>query len=141
MLGGGRCEVYLPNGTTLLGIIRGNLRKRRSWININDLILISCRDYQPNKCDIIHGYSNIDKHILVKKGEITTEFININNESDSQPDTNLIFLDEETEDVNISTELSDNTVEKNLEQIKDDLCKIEQQKPDNTDFNIDWDCI
>ena len=36
-----------------IGLVRGTLRKR-VWINIGDIILVSLRQFDKNKCDIIH---------------------------------------------------------------------------------------
>ena len=53
----------------LLAHARGSLR-RRDWINVNDLVLYSIRDYQPGKVDIIHKFTGEEAHRLQQYGEI-----------------------------------------------------------------------
>jgi translation initiation factor 1A len=56
MLGNGRLEAQCFDGTRRLGHIRGKLRKK-VWINQGDIILLSLRDYQDEKGDVILKYS------------------------------------------------------------------------------------
>ena len=60
-----------------LGIIRGKMRKR-VWINNNDIVIASLREFEVGKVDIIHKY-NAEEHHLIKS-EISTinETSNIN---------------------------------------------------------------
>lgn len=54
---------------TRICLIRGKMRKR-IWINSNDLILVSLREYDDEKGDVIHKYEENEIKKLVKKGEI-----------------------------------------------------------------------
>lgn len=65
VLGNCRFNLILEDGSEKLGILAGRLRKR-SWVNNNSIILSSIRDYQDNKCDIIHVYSDNDISSLKK---------------------------------------------------------------------------
>lgn len=56
MLGNGRLEAQCFDGIKRLAHIRGKLRKK-VWINQGDIILISLRDYQDEKGDVILKYS------------------------------------------------------------------------------------
>ena len=56
-------------GTTAIGIIRGAMRKK-VYINVLDVILVSIRDYEPGKVDVIHKYSNDEVRELIKLKEI-----------------------------------------------------------------------
>ena len=69
MLGNSRCECKCNDGRTRLGIIRGTLIKR-VWIQLNDLVLVSLRDYQDDKADIIHKYNSEEEKSLRQYGEI-----------------------------------------------------------------------
>tara|TARA_B100001175_G_scaffold235425_2_gene201817 strand:- start:15198 stop:15623 length:426 start_codon:yes stop_codon:yes gene_type:complete len=69
MLGNSRCECKCNDGRTRLGIIRGTLIKR-VWIQLNDLVLVSLRDYQDDKADIIHKYFSEEEKSLRQYGEI-----------------------------------------------------------------------
>ena len=56
MLGNGRLEAQCFDGQRRLAHIRGKLRKK-VWINQGDIILLSLRDYQDEKGDVIMKYS------------------------------------------------------------------------------------
>ena len=56
MLGNGRLEALCFDGSKRLAHIRGKLRKK-VWINQGDIILLSLRDYQDEKGDVILKYS------------------------------------------------------------------------------------
>jgi translation initiation factor 1A len=69
ILGGCNLEVFCYDGKTRIAHIRGKMRKRQ-WIRVGDTILIGLRDFQINKCDVLHKYR--DDHIkrLIQVGEI-----------------------------------------------------------------------
>ena len=52
--------------------IRGSMRKK-IWINKNDIVLVSLRDFQDDKADIIHKYDDSDVKRLKKMNEIIIE--------------------------------------------------------------------
>lgn len=56
MLGNGRLEAHCFDGVKRLAHIRGKLRKK-VWINQGDIILLSLRDYQDEKGDVILKYT------------------------------------------------------------------------------------
>ena len=56
MLGNGRVEVYCVDSVKRIGNIRGKM-KRRVWIGVGDVVLISLRDFQNEKCDVILKYT------------------------------------------------------------------------------------
>jgi len=70
MLGNGRCECKCYDGRTRLGHIRGKMHKR-VWICIGDTVLVSLRDYQDDKADIIHKYTSEETKTLISYNEIT----------------------------------------------------------------------
>ena len=72
MLGNGRLEANCFDGVTRLGLIRGKLRKR-VWIHPGDLVLVSLRDFEEGKCDVLSKYTPEEARILQKKGEIPVE--------------------------------------------------------------------
>ena len=82
MLGNNRCTVLI-DGVERLGIICGRLRNRRNaYVCVNDTVLVSRRDYQPDKVDVIHLYSDRDTRLLTKYGELTStpdEFEDVDN--------------------------------------------------------------
>jgi len=50
--------------------IRGKMKKK-IWINQGDTVLISLRDYQDEKADIIHRYKPEEARELKKNSRIT----------------------------------------------------------------------
>ena len=84
MLGHGRCytKAY-SDGICRLSVIRGIMRKKSKYfIRKGDTVLIGLRDYQDEKSDIIHLYSEDDVKMLKMYNEI---------EIDEEKDTNVEF--------------------------------------------------
>jgi translation initiation factor 1A len=70
LLGNGRLKVLcLTDNTERLGTIRGSMYKK-VWINKDDLVLVSLREYQDDKCDVIFKYNQDESKFLKKYGEI-----------------------------------------------------------------------
>ena len=69
MLGNGRLEALCFDGEKRLAHIRGKLRKK-VWINQGDVILLSLRDYQDEKGDVILKYSTDEARSLKAYGEL-----------------------------------------------------------------------
>jgi len=86
MLGNGRCECKCYDGRTRLGHIRGKMHKR-VWISIGDTVLVSLREYQDEKADIIHKYTSEETKTLISYNEITGH-IKIDNEDGINDDDN-----------------------------------------------------
>ena len=66
--GSGRYDLYCFDGTDRLGICAGNI-KRRTRIQIYDIVLISKWEFQDNKCSIIHKYDEDEVQELKIKNE------------------------------------------------------------------------
>ncbi len=88
MVGGGRCQIILPDQSTKLAIIRGKLRRRSSWISVGDLVLVSIRGYQDDKCDVIHKYTMGQIQILKKKSSLPDGFLSKFNKTETSNITN-----------------------------------------------------
>ncbi|KAJ4823113.1 hypothetical protein Tsubulata_046600 [Turnera subulata] len=69
MLGNGRCEAACIDGRTRLCHIRGKMHKK-VWINAGDLILVSLRDFQEDKADVILKYLPDEARLLKAYGEL-----------------------------------------------------------------------
>jgi translation initiation factor 1A len=73
-LGDRRMIVQMPDmKTDNIGIIPGRFRKR-CWFDIGDLCLVSFREYQDNKVDIIYKYTPDERRSLHRTGEIPIAF-------------------------------------------------------------------
>ena len=69
MLGNGRTTVQCFDGVKRLAHIRGAMRNK-IWIRLSDIILVSLRDYQDSKCDVIMKYSDEEVRNLKSYGEL-----------------------------------------------------------------------
>ena len=71
--GGPYLSVRLLSGETVMGIIRGKMR-RRVWMAINDIVLVGIRSFQEGKVDILHKYPEEHVRQLVEMGEMPDYF-------------------------------------------------------------------
>ena len=62
--------VAQKNSIDILCHVRGKMKKR-IWINEGDIVLITLREYEDGKADIIHKYSPEDANVLRKNGDLT----------------------------------------------------------------------
>jgi translation initiation factor 1A len=69
MLGNARVEAFCFDGVSRLCQIRGQMRKR-VWINVGDIVLVSLREFQDNKADIIWKYTPDEARSLKAYGEL-----------------------------------------------------------------------
>ncbi|CAE7431908.1 Eif1ax [Symbiodinium sp. CCMP2456] len=69
MLGNGRCDVQCVDGVKRLCHIRGKMRKK-VWCNQGDIVLVSLRDFQDEKGDIITKYTAEEARSLKAYGEL-----------------------------------------------------------------------
>jgi len=74
MLGNMRLEAQSMNGQKMQCLIRGKLKKK-VWISVGDVVLISIRDFQEDKADVIHKYTLDESRLLRSYNEIPESFI------------------------------------------------------------------
>jgi translation initiation factor 1A len=75
LLGSSRLKVLcLTTREEKIGIIRGNMRKK-VWIAKDDIVLISNREFEGNKCDIVHKYDSDEIKLLIKYKEIKKDYM------------------------------------------------------------------
>lgn len=70
VLGDCRVDCLCSDGTRRLCHIRGKFKKR-VWISTGDIVLISLRDFEDGKADIIHKYTSDEANILKEQKEIS----------------------------------------------------------------------
>lgn len=86
MLGNGRLEAFCFDGIQRLCHIRGKLRKK-VWINQGDFLLVSLRDFQDSKADVILKYSADEARTLRNMKELPESArINETNTFDKEDD-------------------------------------------------------
>ena len=70
-----KVDLFLPDSSMVMGCIRGNMRKRRkSSVKVDDVVLVSVREFQKDKVDIIHVYNEKEVRKLIQYGEIPDKF-------------------------------------------------------------------
>jgi translation initiation factor 1A len=98
VLGGGRMKVLcLGDNTERIGTIRGSMYKK-VWVSKDDIVLISLREYQDSKCDIILKYTNDEVRLLQKYGEVPKSFESDTSQKDVNQE-NLIEFNESEIDI------------------------------------------
>jgi len=98
LLGNCRASVISNSGVTSIGIIRGTLRKfnKRIMIENGDIVVISKRDFQDNKVDIVHKFNSDQSKSLIKNKELSNILITYYNNKKED----LVIEDiEEEEDI------------------------------------------
>ncbi len=80
MLGSGKFSAKCFDGETRICKIPGSFYKK-IWINVGDLVLVSVRDFEEGKCDVITKYSEIDANKLKKYG-VENHIVNTESNND-----------------------------------------------------------
>jgi len=73
LLGNRRVTLDCMDGKKRLGRIRGNMKKKRIFINKDDYVLVGLRDFQDEKADVLDKYTEQEIKKLIKAGEICDE--------------------------------------------------------------------
>lgn len=68
--GNGRFEANCFDGKIRLAHARGNLKKKKIFVKAGDVVIISLREFEDAKCDIIYVYKPKEIKELKKIGEI-----------------------------------------------------------------------
>jgi len=101
MLGNSRVMVILPDQSEVMGIIPGRFRKR-CWMGVNDIVLVSRRDFQDAKVDIVYKYENDEPNRLLKYAEIPGFFIDDTLSTDNNNIDSLIITNEEDDNTEVN---------------------------------------
>ena len=81
LLGNCRTQVITNSGIEAIGIIRGSLRKfnKRILIESGDIVVVSKREFQDSKVDIVHKYNQEQVQCLVSEGKLSNILCNFYN--------------------------------------------------------------
>jgi len=82
-LGNGRMQVLCDDGTMRIGKIRGKMN-RKVWIKKEDVVLVDIREFEKDKVDITHKYSDKDEKKLIGYGELPGEWYREEDESEDE---------------------------------------------------------
>jgi len=89
LLGSSRLRVMCSDGEERLCTIRGKL-VRRAWVHLRDIILVSLRDFEPGKVDMIHKYTDEEARNLRAYKEIPSS-MSAEKESEDNEADGLVF--------------------------------------------------
>jgi len=93
-LGDRRVMIILTDSTEIMGLIPGRFRKR-VWMSVGDIVLISKREFEKEKVDIIHKYNQEEARKLHKTNEIPDFFLDT--EAKQNEDDNIEFVADDDE--------------------------------------------
>ena len=81
LLGNCRVQVITNSGIDAVGIIRGTLRKfnKRILIETGDIVVVSKRDFQDSKVDIVHKYNQEQVNLLIQEEKLSNILCNFYN--------------------------------------------------------------
>jgi translation initiation factor 1A len=97
MLGNGRLTARCEDTVERMCKIRGSMR-RSEWISVGDLILVSLREFQDSKGDVLHRYPHEDVRRLRKIGELRAIKFADQREEVHEEEI-IVFEEEDDEDV------------------------------------------
>jgi translation initiation factor 1A len=96
-LGNGRYEAKFFDGHIRMAHAAGRLKRKKIFVNTGDVVVVSLREFQDDKCDIIYVYKQTEIKQLKKLGQIPMD---VSEESAEQKevDTGFDFEEKEEED-------------------------------------------
>ncbi|KAJ2455566.1 Translation initiation factor 1A [Coemansia sp. RSA 2336] len=105
ILGNGRMEVqcFDKENKKRLGHVRGALRKK-VWIGLGEYILVSLREFQDDKCDILLKYSDEEVKNLRKAGQLPEKTSNLDN---MEEDDDFVKFDKDEEVSDMDVDIDD----------------------------------
>ena len=77
ILGDGRFQCKCADGVDRIAHVRGKMRKR-TWLANGDIILVSIREFEPEKCDVVEKYKEKEVAKLKSAGEIPDTMVLVN---------------------------------------------------------------
>ena len=143
ILGDGRFECNCADGVKRIAHVRGKMRKR-VWIANGDIILVSLREFEPEKCDVVEKYKEKEVAKLKKAGEIPdTMVLPSSSETEEKEEKNdygdIIFEDQENDKIKKKDNNEDvgNDEEEEEEKKESDEEKNEKENNKNEDEEED----
>ena len=100
MLGARRVTVMFPDKTEFIAIIPGRFRKR-CWMKVGDIVIVSRREFQETKMDILHKYNDDEVKVLLKEYEIPP-FFSEAVATDGGDIDNVVNFEEEEDEIDVN---------------------------------------
>jgi translation initiation factor 1A len=67
--GSGHFRVLCTDGLERMGVLRGSMRKR-VWVRRGDIVLVTLREFEDSKADIVHKYNATEVSRLANMNEV-----------------------------------------------------------------------
>ena len=134
LMGDCRIDLQCMDGQKRIGHIRGKIKKK-VWIAMGDIVLVSLREYEKDKCDILQKYTEDEVRKLKQMGEIP-ESIKLP-ENDKKEDDgygDIVFEGDDDDE-------EENTVVKKRYNKKDLPSSDSDDNDSDDEKNIDIDAI
>jgi translation initiation factor 1A len=129
LLGDSRLEIQCTDGMKRIGHIRGTMKKK-VWIAMGDVVLVSRREFEDDKCDIILKYTEEEVRKLKSLSEIPESIKLPENENKPNDDADIVFGSDDEDKPNEN----DNKKRKNKKEVISD-------SDDMSDKDLDIDDI
>ena len=131
ILGDGRFQCKCSDGIERIAHVRGKMRKR-VWLANGDIILVSLREFEPEKCDVVEKYKDKELIKLKSNGEIPDSFIlpSSNDEKENVDEGDIKFEEEEKVVVKKKEDLNGFEIESD-EENEDDESEEKKENENN----------
>ena len=142
LLGNCRVSLFTNSGNECMGIIRGSLRKfsKRILIEKGDIVVVSLRDYQNSKVDIVHKFNREQIQSLINDKILTQSIINFYNNKTKfeKSDNNSFNNDDDRLEFDYNENCSDYDIKSNSDNDDNDN---DNDDSDDSDTKLDIDNI
>ena len=102
MLGNGRVKVMINDvDDVYIGRICGSMRKYKSKVIIErgDLVIVSKRDFEPSKVDVVHKYAHDEVSSLIYQRMLPEKLMKHLTKADNEGDEYIMFANDDEVDV------------------------------------------
>ena len=142
LLGDGRFQCTCSDGVDRIAHLRHKMWKK-VWLKCGDVVLISLRDYEPEKCDIIDKYTEKEIAKLLKNAEIKENLLG-EEEAKKIGEDDVLFEDSKPEKIakkkenSNGFEIESENDEEEEEEYKEEEKEIEKDEDENSEIEKDW---
>ena len=120
-----RFDVLCFDGKERMAIMCGAMRKRK-FVNVNDIVLVSLREWQDSVCDIIDNYDENLTRKLKEKGLVPKSInLDVDNQYSDDDEDNMTFV--------FSTDIPDSESDEEIEESSSE----ESEESDDGKIDID----
>ena len=100
------------NSRDVIGVIRPGLKKKRMFINANNVILVCLRDFEPGKVDVVYSYKTHEARKLNRMGKIPDNCFSFVGGTEEDAGENNMFKDDESDSEDTDNEETETVVKR-----------------------------